>query len=185
MLIQRLLFIIPLLIVILTYTDPSACTGSAQFYDPVLLQCTTCPSNTIRATDLSFCNCSTSSYPNLDVIGFNNPSSCLALSSTYNPSNQIASIYASDGSLSPQVVTCFNGYPNTNNLRCVPCGSGMTYSSVTGCECTNGNEYAINGQCYASTASWTVTQTTTVDKLGEIQVPFPSFRHKWAASNTD
>lgn len=165
----KALLTISLITIVLAYSDPATCT-TTQFYDPILLQCTTCPTNTIPTADPSFCNCSTSYYPNPDVIGFNYASSCLALSSSYNPSTQIASIYASDGSLSPQIITCSNGYPSSNNLLCIPCGAGMTYSSTNGCECTNTNEYAINGQCYTSTTSWTVTQTTTIDKLGEIQV---------------
>lgn len=131
--IQSIFLFIALLTIVTGYTDPSACTGSTKFYDPVQLQCTTCPSNTIRATDMSYCNCSTSYYPNPDVIGFNSPSSCLSLSTSYSPTTQVASVYASDGSLSPAVVSCSNGYPSSNSQFCIPCGSGMTYSSSMGC----------------------------------------------------
>jgi hypothetical protein len=165
--------ILALLVIVgiaLAYTDPTSCTGSTQFYDPVLLRCTTCPANTVRASDFSYCNCSTSHYPNPDAIGFNSPASCLSLPSAYNPATQIASIYAVDGSLSPAVVTCANGYPNSLNQRCIPCGAGMSYSSTLGCQCTAANQYAINGQCYSSIASWTVTQSTPADILGEQQV---------------
>jgi hypothetical protein len=142
------------------------------------LQCTTCPSNTVRAGDFSYCNCSTSFYPNPDAIGFNSASSCLALSSAYNATTQIVAIYALDGTLSPAIVTCANAYPNALNLRCIPCGSGMTYSSTYGCQCMVSNQYAINGQCYTSFTTWTVTQNTASDILGEQQVPSSPRRHK-------
>lgn len=159
-----LLLALPLLI---AYTDPSLCTSSSQFYDPVLLQCTSCPSNTGRAGDFTYCNCSTSYYANPDVIGFNSATSCLALNATYAPATQVVSIYGLDGTLSPAITSCTNSYPNSLNTRCIPCGAGMTYSATNGCQCpSSSNQYAINGQCYTSTASWTPTQTSVTDILG-------------------
>jgi hypothetical protein len=148
------------------YTDPTTCTSSSQFYDPVQLKCSSCPANTIQGKDFSYCNCSTSYYWNPDTIGFNSPSSCLALGSTYTPATQVASIYALDGSIAPTVTSCANAYPDSLNLKCIPCGSGMTYSATYGCQCSASNQYAINGQCYTSTTAWTVTQATPTDVLG-------------------
>lgn len=59
------------------YTNPTACTSSTSFYDIILLQCTTCPSNTNQANDFTYCNCTTSFYDNPAVIGFNNIQSCV------------------------------------------------------------------------------------------------------------
>ena len=73
-----LLLIFALLALTNSYTDPTLCTASTQYYDPVTLTCTTCPANTQRASDFAFCNCSNTHYDNPDVIGFNNALSCLA-----------------------------------------------------------------------------------------------------------
>lgn len=75
----RFLVFVSMLSLVATYSDPTSCTGSTKFYDILLLQCTTCPTNTVRASDFTYCNCSNSYYKNPDVIGFNNANSCLSL----------------------------------------------------------------------------------------------------------
>lgn len=176
-----------LLVLSQQYSSPSDCTASNKFYDPVLLQCTTCPwNNTQRASDFSYCNCTTSYYPNPDVIGFNNNLSCISLSpSSYSSSTQVVSLYDLDGSpLSPPTITtCYNAYPDALNLKCIPCGPNMYYNGTAfGCVCSGG-QYAINGQCYTSISSWNVTKTVTADVLAEQQVCLAIFRLKWDASN--
>lgn len=61
-----------------TYTSPAACNAS-QFYNVLLLECGTCPINTVQADDIAYCNCSNSFYQNVSVIGFNSSSSCQPL----------------------------------------------------------------------------------------------------------
>lgn len=75
----QVIWIAVLVATVTTYSDPASCNSSTQFYDMLLLQCTTCPSNTVKANDFTFCNCSNSSYKNPDVIGFNYVSSCTSL----------------------------------------------------------------------------------------------------------
>ena len=66
-----------LTITVHSYTDPAACTASTQYYDVATLNCTACPANTARARDFTFCNCSNTHYPNPNVIGFKDASSCV------------------------------------------------------------------------------------------------------------
>ena len=73
-----LLGILTFAALVCSYTDPASCTASTDYYDIVTLTCTTCPTNTQRANDFAFCNCSNTHYDNPDVVGFNNAQSCLS-----------------------------------------------------------------------------------------------------------
>ena len=73
-----LLFII-MIASVRSYTSPSACTSTSQFYNPVTLSCESCPANTNQAKDFTYCNCTTSFYPDPSVIGFASNSSCQSL----------------------------------------------------------------------------------------------------------
>ena len=78
--ILRLVITLLLIVWVSSYQDASACVSTSNlFYDIIRLQCASCPTNTVTAKDNIFCNCSTSYYPNPNVIGFNNSQSCLAL----------------------------------------------------------------------------------------------------------
>ena len=185
------LIIAALILPACTYTNPTLCTANTKFYDAVLLQCTDCPSNTARAKDSSYCNCTNSYASNPYVIGFNDASSCISLGgSTYSKTAEVASVFNKDGSdISPPVVTpCVNSYPDANNQNCVPCGPNMLYdSTIPACKCISTTEYALNGACYANIATWSPTQPISkpLDYLAEQHVFAFSFRLKWGASNTD
>lgn len=63
-----------------SYTNPSSCTSNNQYYNMISLDCTTCPSNTERGKDFTYCNCTNSFYSNPDIIGFNsNTSPCISI----------------------------------------------------------------------------------------------------------
>jgi hypothetical protein len=83
--IKLALIFIAIIVIAATYTDPSGCTGSSQFYDPIQLQCTSCPINTIQASDFTYCNCSRSYSWNPDIIGFNSATSCNSISTGVIP----------------------------------------------------------------------------------------------------
>ena len=78
-----LLLLLPLLA---AYTDPALCTASTSFYSPVLLSCTTCPTNTVQSSaDFTHCNCSTSFSHNPSIIGVNDSSACFSLGVPHPP----------------------------------------------------------------------------------------------------
>lgn len=92
-------------------------------------------------------------------------------SATINTSTDVTSLYAVDGSSNPTKTICVNAYPDSLNLRCIPCGSGMFYSSLlSACQCSAANTYALNGQCYSSTATFTYTNASGSDYLAEQHV---------------
>lgn len=62
-----------------SYTNPTSCTSTTQYYSLLTLECKTCPTNTVQALDKSYCNCSNSFYQSPDVIGFNDAASCVSL----------------------------------------------------------------------------------------------------------
>lgn len=72
------------------YSSPSSCSSS-QFYNYFSYACESCPnSNTARsALDVSYCNCSASSYPNPLSIGFKHLTSCLPLNAVHNISRRL------------------------------------------------------------------------------------------------
>lgn len=92
-------------------------------------------------------------------------------SATINTSTDVTSLYAVDGSSNPTKTTCVNAYPDSLNLRCIPCGSGMFYSTtLSACQCSAANTYALNGQCYSSTATFKYTNASGSDYIAEQHV---------------
>lgn len=90
---------------------------------------------------------------------------------TINTNTDVTSLYAVDGSSNPTKTTCVNAYPDALNLRCIPCGSGMVYSTtLSACQCSAANTYALNGQCYSSTATFKYTSASGSDYLAEQHV---------------
>lgn len=80
-------------------------------------------------------------------------------------------LYDLDGAVlsPPTVTTCVNGYPDSTNTKCIPCGPDMTFDpTLLICKCTLPS-YALNGACYTSTTGIlaqnfpTPTNKTTVE----------------------
>ena len=57
-------------------------------------------------------------------------------------------MYERSGALNPQLETCTDSYPNSNNTACIPCGYEMTYDSTDNiCQCKDTNHVAVGEAC--------------------------------------
>jgi hypothetical protein len=107
-----------------------------QFYDPKSLSCAGCQSSQESRLPFSLCRCALGSYQNGSHFGYSTGYACLAAGLA---SNQVFLLADSTGAAiaAPAPLTCAaTAYPNEPATACLPCPSGMTFSTAArACRC--------------------------------------------------